>query len=242
MKYKLLIFFFFCLTFFAFSQDKVILVEYGTTINDDNGFFTNDKIFGEPFIKAMNEAKNLNFGLIINPEGAKFFDKSDINLEIENSNMGLAKTFSNYMGIVYSFDDRVLMQSKLLGDNIYTKEEIKKDWIITNESKLIDNYLCYKATSVNRITNKAGQFNFPITAWFCPTIPYQYGPNGYGNLPGLILEIQIRNVTYFMKKIDFYSKLNFNKNFLKKAIIISKEEQDKRLDEFNGFDKLKIKN
>lgn len=239
MKSKFFLFFFITFIINTFSQERVILVEYGTYFNDDNGVFTKDKVFGEPFIKAMNEAKNLSFGLIINSDGAKFFDKSDS--ELKNLNVDLAKAFTNYMGIVYNFDNEIIFQSKILGENIYTKHEIKKDWIVTNESKLIDNYLCYKATSVNKITNKAGQFNFPITAWFCPTIPYQYGPNGYGNLPGLILEIQIRNVTYFMKKIDFDSELNFNKNFLKKAIIITKEEEIKRLDVFNGFDKLEVK-
>ena len=64
--------------------------------------------------------------------------------------------------------------------------------IISTETKKIDNYTCYKATTEYVVTNPKGTFKHPVVAWFCPEIPISHGPNGYGGLPGLILEIQIR--------------------------------------------------
>jgi GLPGLI family protein len=72
--------------------------------------------------------------------------------------------------------------------------------------KEIEGFLCYKATSTNIVINQKGTFRFPIIAWYCPKIPLSFGPNGYGNLPGLILELQVRNVMYGVKKIDLNLK------------------------------------
>ena len=71
-----------------------------------------------------------------------------------------------------------------------------------NETKEIQGLLCFKAISVKTIINTSGTFKFPIVAWYCPKIPLSFGPNGFGNLPGLILELQVRNVLFGVKKID----------------------------------------
>uniref|UniRef100_UPI00404ACD98 GLPGLI family protein n=1 Tax=Flavobacterium sp. TaxID=239 RepID=UPI00404ACD98 len=44
--------------------------------------------------------------------------------------------------------------------------------------------------------------NLTITAWFCPKIPVPYGPNGYGELPGLILELKTYVSTIIVKTIN----------------------------------------
>ena len=77
---------------------------------------------------------------------------------------------------------------------------------MVNESKEIEGFWCYKATSTKVVVNRKGTFRFPIIAWYCPKIPFSFGPNGYGNLPGLILELQVRNVVYGVKKIDLNLK------------------------------------
>ncbi|MDY0090398.1 MAG: GLPGLI family protein [Flavobacteriaceae bacterium] len=76
-------------------------------------------------------------------------------------------------------------------------------WELTNETKTIDGYVCYKATSELIRKNGDMVFKFPIIAWYCPKIPFPFGPLGYGGLPGLILELQERNVLYGVQKINF---------------------------------------
>ncbi len=62
------------------------------------------------------------------------------------------------------------------------KDEPKKlQWKIMGEAKQIAGFVCQKAVTKVDTTE--------ITAWFCPTIPVAVGPNGFGQLPGLILEI-----------------------------------------------------
>jgi GLPGLI family protein len=222
---------------FCYSQSKVLYIEYGSSFDDDNGTFTKDKVFGDSFSMAMRESHKLRYGLIINSYGAKFFDLTET---IENTlSSNLAKILTNYMGIIYIIDDQVLCQSKILGENIYTKKDLMSDWILTNESKIIDGLACYKATRTINIKNPKGEFTYPVIAWYCPQIPHKYGPNGYGNLPGLILELQVRNVSFFTKKIDFNSDEQFDTNFLKKAKILTEEQFNKKIYEFNDFDKLK---
>ena len=66
------------------------------------------------------------------------------------------------------------------------------DWTITPESKMIDQYLCYKAKATMVFTGKFGEeLSNQITAWFTTSIPAPYGPQGIDGLPGLILELSI---------------------------------------------------
>jgi len=66
------------------------------------------------------------------------------------------------------------------------------NWKLTNETKTILGYTCYKATH-----NREGGNPVIVTAWYAPEIPYQFGPIGYSRLPGLILEIVLGGRTTF---------------------------------------------
>jgi GLPGLI family protein len=72
---------------------------------------------------------------------------------------------------------------------------------------MIDSYLCFKATADLNIKNSSGIFKRKIIAWYCPKIPFSYGPKGFGNLPGLILQLQERNVIFGAKKINLNKDL-----------------------------------
>ena len=148
----------------------------------------------------MSNSHNLSFGLIINKSGSKFYDikKSDAIKEFNGPNATL--TFTGYSGICYQFENAIYSETFSLGKGIMLKDELKKNWELHNETKMIDGYLCYKATNINRVENGIKVFNHPVTAWYCPKLPYSYGPNGYSNLPGLILELQVRNVVFGLKK------------------------------------------
>jgi len=66
------------------------------------------------------------------------------------------------------------------------------NWKLINETKTILGYTCYKATH-----NREGMNPVIVTAWYCPEIPYQFGPKGYSRLPGLILEIVLGGKTTY---------------------------------------------
>jgi len=73
-----------------------------------------------------------------------------------------------------------------------------RKWTLTQDSKTIGGYLCYKATSTLVIKNSVGTFYKPVIAWYAPKLPVPYGPKGYGGLPGLILQLTRRRF-YFLR-------------------------------------------
>lgn len=97
------------------------------------------------------------------------------------------------------------------GDNIYYKNTNTKEyffqndtgellltdlapikWKITQETKKIGKYLCYKAIDIESKNKKMK----PI-AWFTPLIPVSFGPKEYNGLPGLVLLVEMskRSIT-----------------------------------------------
>ena len=77
------------------------------------------------------------------------------------------------------------------------------EWTITDEQKEIMGYTCYRAYSNQSNLAEDDFDDFFVEAWFTPEIPISSGPLGYGNLPGLILDLKLRNEHYFATKIKY---------------------------------------
>jgi GLPGLI family protein len=224
---KLLLFLFICLNQILFSQENIIEVEYGITILEEDNLFINNPTLKSLLERSILNAKNEAFTLLLKNSISKFYHKNILNADKSNYTPPL---FVNYSGKVYSIRDSVFRQSSILGENIYVKNKQKENWTITTETKLIDNYKCYKATNIYQVISPNKVFNHPVIAWFCPDLPYKYGPNGYNNLPGLILELQERNAVYGVRKINFNSEENFSLKELQNIKIITETEKDEILE------------
>ena len=73
-----------------------------------------------------------------------------------------------------------------MGVTFVVEDEIKKTkWKILNEIKEIAGYLCMKAETTEPIKGQT------IHAWFTDGINFSGGPEGFGGLPGMILELDI---------------------------------------------------
>jgi len=86
-------------------------------------------------------------------------------------------------------------------------------WDITNETKMISGYKCYKAICVYEEydTRRKKNLVFNPEVWFAPKIPFPFGPRGLDGLPGLVLEGKFSSGIYFYATdIKFSIK---NKNF-----------------------------
>lgn len=222
----------FLLLFFIQANAQNLYTEYGVTIYPEKSILDKDATLKSYYLNAIENAKHLRLGLICTGNSSKFFNVS--NLSNLQSMKGTDLLFAGYSGIVYDLKTELLSQSSLLGENIYVKKEIVNDWTLVNEEKEINGYICYKATTLFVIEYGEKIFKHPVTAWFCPEIPYNFGPNGYSNLPGLILELQVRNVVYGVKKIELNTDKTFTiaKDDMK---ILSEVEFEKALDKFNDF-------
>lgn len=227
---KVIIFFAIVFINVLFAQKNNICIEYSVKIYEEEKLMQTSTEFRELFVNAMANTDNVDFEMIINQSGSKFYEKNVLSSDEMTKLTTLA--FSSYTGVVFQFTDSIFRESFSLGSGIMIKEPLKVNWKLHNETKTIDGYLCYKATNINCVDNGHGKiFNHPVTAWYCPKLPYRYGPNGYGNLPGLILELQVRNVVYGAKKIDLNSNLDFDAAFLKNVKKITEEELNKKIRE-----------
>lgn len=110
---------------------------------------------------------------------------------------------------------RVFLEKKFIIDD--SIRSLK--WKLSDETKTILNHVCRKATAntVNpRVTmninngvmeRKEIQDSVAITAWFAADIPVTAGPAEYqGQLPGLILALDINNGRTVYKAIDISEK------------------------------------
>lgn len=85
-------------------------------------------------------------------------------------------------------DKRRLDHIEMLGKSfVFDDEMLRFKWKILNEIKEVAGFVCMKAETTDTIKNQK------IVAWFTSEIPASLGPEGFGGLPGLILEIDKNN-------------------------------------------------
>ena len=200
MKYH----YFFILAFFtliAFSQ-KSGTITYNFRILEDEKFIKNE-VLGKFFLQAIEGAKHLKFELTFNDSISEF--KLIKNLSLDGQNLEMAIIDSRAKKEIYIFKNKIYHNNSngLFKENEFLIiEPLNQNWKLTNESKIIDGYTCYKATN-EYIVDNGKIFKHPVIAWFCPQIPISIGPRGYGGLPGLILELQEWNSVFGVEKIEF---------------------------------------
>ncbi|MEM0542261.1 GLPGLI family protein [Flavobacterium sp. j3] len=202
---------------FIYSQNKSGIATYKLQIAFDKDALEVDKKYGY-LQKAIDICNDLEYKLVFNKNEANFFQEENQKLDIVATNM--ANILSETPKISYQNIEQNILLSELKADGILIqqkefliKEDLKINWTITSESKLIDNYLCYKALTTKIVYKGDKGFNENVIAWFCPTIPFSFGPTKYSGLPGLILELQEKNIAFTLKS------LTLNDNDIVKIII-----------------------
>jgi len=125
-------------------------------------------------------------------------------------------------------NQHVLIEKEFSGEKFIIKNNLL-DWKLINETKIMNNYVVYKALATQKIETRKGISNVQITAWYCPTIPIRFGPKEFGGLPGLILELN------YGKRLNFLAtRIELNP---KKEIKINSPKNGKRvtLKEYNSI-------
>lgn len=185
---KKYLFFLFSITAsISFSQTNGTAV-YKLQIAFDEDAMTVDKKYGY-LQKAIDVCNDLEYKLVFKGKEANFYqDKND---KLDKTAANMANILSGTSKLSYQNIEKKALLNEINADGILIKanefvvsDSLKTDWTITNESKLIDNYRCYKATTtktINKGDNKI--FHEKVTAWFCPALPFSFGPNQYAGLP-----------------------------------------------------------
>ena len=182
-----------------YAQSKFVKVNYALKIGFDEGFSNAEALKGY-YAMAQGGAEFVNFDFEANNTASYFKLKETI----QNDETDFAIAFSEGINSYYTEANtnyRIKYVNGRYGEFRINDTE-KTEWKLENETKYIDSYLCYKATSEQIVINSEGTFKHPIVAWYCPAIPFSFGPKGYQGLPGLILELQVRNITWGATKIE----------------------------------------
>ncbi|NNF35210.1 MAG: GLPGLI family protein [Saprospiraceae bacterium] len=120
-----------------------------------------------------------------------------------------------------NLDDNMSIEKKdLMGKYFIVEEEIESPkWKMLNEQKQILDYMCMKAS----METEDGM----TTAWFTPQIPISNGPDKWGGLPGMILELEVHDgeITYTASSIEMKEEVMVNKP--KDGKKVSPEEYEK---------------
>lgn len=112
-------------------------------------------------------------------------------MRIQRPEATFYRNFATHRKVDYRefFGKNYLIEDTLAGSN----------WKLGSETKQILGYNCLKATTTDTVRKRE------ITAWFTDALSLSSGPSQFGQLPGLILEIDINNGEIVMsaQKVDF---------------------------------------
>jgi len=88
---------------------------------------------------------------------------------------------------------------EMLGKTFIVEDSIKApNWKVMNKIKEIAGYMCMMAVTEDTIKKQK------ITAWFADNLPLSTGPEQYGGLPGLIMELDFNDgdIVITAKKVE----------------------------------------
>jgi GLPGLI family protein len=173
--------------------------------------------------KNMKETTdNLSYTLVFNKTTSHF----KTNQVMTNDKNQMSEMFKDNTEYYFkkNHNKRYEIQ-KLNGKEIIIREK-DIDWNILKEFKTIEGYKCLKAKatqlflSVDRQTQKVKTKKQPIIAWFTSDIPFPFGPENYGGLPGLVLELKTQGNHYIVDdiNINFKNSLKIKLPNIEKAI------------------------
>lgn len=147
-------------------------------------------------------------------------------------------------------------ENEFSGKYFLVKDELENyEWKMEQETKMIGNYLCFKATTViERPMRREMQFGrrspeereeqekkakeqenimelVTVTAWYTLDIPVSTGPGDYWGLPGLILEVDAGETKILCTKIVLNPKEKGEIKEPSKGKVLTQEEYDTLVEE-----------
>lgn len=225
-------------TFIASAQKDfqgMAVYESKTSTSDfAKNFDGNKEITPEMKTQIMERMKKMfEKTYILNFDKSSSIYKEEEKLDAPGQNGG-GRMMASFMGGGGTYFKNAKEKLYTVDKEVFGKEFLIKDslpnlkWVLTEESKKIGDYTCFKATAVKEAsksdfrnyrrkeekkndavkteektttevkkdekkTNFFEEIDIPkeitVTAWYCPEIPVNQGPDEYWGLPGLIMEV-----------------------------------------------------
>lgn len=148
-------------------------------------------------------------------------------------------------------EKKFVNQLEFFGKQFLIQDTLEQPtWVFEKDTKYIGEYPCFKATYNKEVEEKQFQSEtnkdteetittktINIEAWYTPQIPVQSGPDKFGGLPGLILELNYDGTTILCSKIILQPKEGVTVKEPKKGDKVSQKEYEeiieKKIKEMN---------
>lgn len=155
---------------------------------------------------AIRNAKKIEFILQGNNKISKFSVIE--NLMNDDKNVKITLAYAGYIndGLFQDLVNGFLLRNNPQNSRLASRNEflirspLFNDWELVEGTKIISGKKCFKAKGKIESNNEAKRFKY-ITAWYCPEINFNSGPLGFGNLPGLIVQLKVDETVYSLKNI-----------------------------------------
>jgi len=197
------------------------------SIFDTNRPDTLPDMVKKTFKDAERNFVNISYTLRINNNESSF-EMEDLLLKDAGGNGRLTKALAGFTGKIYcnKTKDIKLKQSDVYGQTFLISSSFNTiKWKITKESKDVRGFKTFKAKATEEYETGKGKDEWNLVAWFSPEINTPFGPGGYGNLPGLILELERGGKTYSASKIETDKTIQIERP--KEGKLISQTDFDK---------------
>jgi GLPGLI family protein len=191
----------------SFGQNKkTIEVEYGLEFLSDEQIENNARL--KLLFEESNEgAKNASFILTIKGHEANFSARTYRGLNADQWETALV--LADYESKLYIDNEKSTVfynndQGTFEKDKYLISRNMNNNWNINyQDTTTIQGFKCYKATTTEEIIGRNNKRTTnDMVVWFCPELAFPFGPSGYGKLPGLILQLTVNRVSFYVKKIN----------------------------------------
>lgn len=199
---------------YSYAQDFKGKITYQATLNNDDFHnrlvkdSTLTKLARDTEIRDISSTSPINFHLFIS--GSESIYQAEYDLPTKRS-----------LGYKPNRTGRIAQDNNIYYTNLKTKEKFyqsfwtkevlvsldKVNWKLTQETKKIGNYTCYKAIADLDSQNLPEmKLIGPVVAWYTPEVPTSFGIQNFDGLPGLTLELitdyDMGKVFYTATKIE----------------------------------------
>lgn len=186
-------------------------------------------------LKAMNKSMEKTHFLEFTKDEAVYTEEEKLPTEFKDAN---GNTASISMRASWTKIYKNLKEGYFLMDldNIIIKDTLHSSgWTLSAESKQIGNYTVYKAVRIVKAQEPDSNLLSMVdkepedrvyTAWYTSEIPIPNGPEKFGGLPGLILELHTQSTVYLCSEIVLNPKKPIEIK-IPKGKVISQEEYDR---------------
>lgn len=216
------------------AQQKKHKVIYAVT-NTKSSPYTIDKKTNVEVKKLLKEVETelpkIRYELNFTKNESYFTLKNNLQNEGDfNLSTNLAKNKVGD-GVFYTNrkENKIIEQKEFDGEwRLVISKFNRHKWKTTNEKKMIKGFICYKAKSTYVWEAAKGTITEQLIAWYCPSIPFPFGPLGYGGLPGVILEMDNGKSTLYAVRINLNTENELKIEEPTKGEKITVEEDRKR--------------